>query len=430
VYLPILAEQAAKGSADAVTGIAHIPTTQATAALVKLLSDSDGQFAMKAAWAINDRLPDPPGCEQPCPEPRKTGPTMVTSWPDRRNWLQDADAEPDELRACWDDHLTADVRRFARGLLSDVPAVPTKAVRLHCGAFMLEALATESDIEAIAGAINNVAPKVVAGDPRWLFAEYRHDELTWRKVTARLIGAARTATKRGAALPEHPGTPGRMIQWGLVIRERPTSRPDAWEKEHARLLGADWPCVRETLLRNAPRPLGQPILDGLEGLVGDGDAYVAVAALEAVAECKPDVAKRFRDAVTHVIEKTRDERVLCATPQAAAAVGLPRDQYLHRLVNRLDSPQLYLNAVWQLFDVLNSRPWRCCRVCGLYPKDPAIVQRAQAAWHQFIDANAEAIHAGRRFKPGDPEIVPGMLDGLYLGAYRPGPPGTAPAERE
>ena len=34
--------------------------------------------------------------------------------------------------------------------------------------------------------------------------------------------------------------------------------------------------------------------------------------VKAVAECKPDVAKRFRDAVTHVIEKTREIGILKA----------------------------------------------------------------------------------------------------------------------
>ena len=119
VYLPILAELTAgkEGDERALTGIAHIPTDEATETLVRLLRHPNRDFALKAAGALNDRLPEPLAGH-----PHK--------W---ANPIQLEDADPKLVRGTWRGDLDPAVRRFACELLAKKKPETLAMCGVHVG---------------------------------------------------------------------------------------------------------------------------------------------------------------------------------------------------------------------------------------------------------------------------------------------------------
>ena len=59
VYLPYLLEPAREGDGRVLAALKHIPTPEATKALIELLGDCKGDFAVNAGRALNYRIPEP-----------------------------------------------------------------------------------------------------------------------------------------------------------------------------------------------------------------------------------------------------------------------------------------------------------------------------------------------------------------------------------
>src|SRR5262249_695418 len=67
VYLPVLEKMAADtpGGRNALLGIAHNPTPEATEALFRLLKTADNKSLTRVVAALCDRLPEPKGFARP-----------------------------------------------------------------------------------------------------------------------------------------------------------------------------------------------------------------------------------------------------------------------------------------------------------------------------------------------------------------------------
>ncbi len=181
VYLPILAERAAGkgGDREALTGIAHIATREATAALVGLLKHPDPDFALAVAGQLNQRLPEP--------ALRREG---------RRNPFEDEDADPAQMKGLWDPKLAPAVRALACRILQEGSRAGKREIaQEQYGAFILEALGTGEDMPAVAAALDAAAGRVKMSDEDQWPDTYPD---TPRQVAMNLVYAARTIVRAGA----------------------------------------------------------------------------------------------------------------------------------------------------------------------------------------------------------------------------------------
>ena len=383
IYLPILMELATGTSGDerALAGIAHTPAPEATAALVALLKHPNPGFALRAAGALNDRLPDP-----------------SIKRDHRKNPCQDQDADLTQVQGLWDPKLAPDIREYARKIL----LARSGAMSDRCASFILEAVGTGQDMPAVVAALADLAGKVKkeSGD-RWL------DTFpgTSRHVSLNLVYAGQALVRAGATPPPEPRTQGQIIQYALSLKERADFRPQGWETLCTAWLGHEIPFVREQVLRYVPRPLPEPVKAVLPVLLTDPDDHVLIAALDAV---RDGGGPQCRDNLVKLIATTMEEQVLENTPDAAHAAGIARDEYLGMLVDRLE-PTLVRYSLYQLFYILNEGRWKHHGPACIALPSKEQIATAQQAWRQFIRENAEAIRRGKRFEPTDPEIVPGMF---------------------
>jgi hypothetical protein len=379
VYLPILAEAAATakdGEDWARAGIAHIATTQATVALVGLLKHPNREFALRVAGTLADRLPG-----------QRQG----------SNPYRDEDADPARVRGLWDPKLAGPVREFARKILAEGPGAKERESNGYGYAlFILESLGTGEDMPAVVAALDALAGRAEAtGQDREV-----------------LVDASRSLVRAGATQPDDPKSPGQIVQYMLTLKERTGFRPNGWEARCAGWLGHATPLVRETVMRNVPRPLPEKVKVMLPALLAGPDESVVVAALSAVVDGGD---ARCRDAVAKLVATTESREVWGYLSGAAGKAGIAKDEYLLMLVERLGSPELGEWVSPELVSAVIGTRWLYHGECGLFilggerTRHKDELATAQAAWRKFIKANAEAIRRGKQFGPTDPQIVPGMF---------------------
>ncbi len=172
------------------------------------------------------------------------------------------------------------------------------------------------------------------------------------------------------------------------------------------------PFVREMTLRNVPRPLPEKVRDVLPALLADPDDYVLIAVLEAVGDGGDE---RCRGPLTKLVARTKNARVLAATAGGAQRAGIPRDEYLLMLVDRLAERESRWGAVSVLFETIKEGlgQGECFEFAWslLTPEEIAAVQEA---WRAFIKENGAALRRGERFAASDPAVNPVMLGpGIY-----------------
>ena len=349
VYLPILEESVAGkgGDGKALAGIAHIPTAEATAALVRLLKHPNSDLALTAAGAVNDRLPQPQGF-------RRAG---------RRNPVELEDADPELVKHSWRGDLANPVRQFARKMVGG-----TAPAGVQCGAFMLESVGTAEDMPALVAALDRQIPiaegrKVEA--PESLESEPISPA---RKACMDLFYAVEALAGRRTEPKADPRTPGEIIHFILAVEQRSDFRPAGWEGRWANWARSDTPFVREVALFNAPHPLPEPL------------------------------RKKLEEGIRHVIATTTEPSVIHRAAEVALNRKIPVDEVLGMLADRLDSRMLYTYIYAFMSDILEyGKPEPLHWACVPVPR-PEKVASAKVAWRRFLKEHGEVIREGKRFE--------------------------------
>ncbi len=380
VYLPVLAPRARDGCERALEALGAMPFPEATRELVRLSEHRNAAFARNALQALNARLPDPQ-------LDNKIGPRnpFDIDYLHRRRWL---------VKESWRDEFAPAVRKVGRRLLGE-----TDVKSLNCGAYVLECLGKQEDLEPLVTALGRAA--LAARDLRREENVYPRP----RGACQELTRAARLMAGRGVAVKERPETAGELIVFACAVGAREKFRPAGWESAFARALRHELPYVREGGLTNLPHPPPKQLRGLLPALVTDRDVDVQIAACHIAARLK---APELREPVLAALRTAKEDWHLNAAGNAALALGARRER-LDILAGRLDDEAVSARCLHALVDnvVADTNGY------GSPTKvDAATGSACKQAWEQFLGKHGDAVAAGKKFKLSDPSVP---FDKLFPG---------------
>jgi hypothetical protein len=360
IYLPILAELAGHQDGDerALTGIAHIPTSEATAALVRLLHHESKDFAFRVAYALNDRLPEP----------------RLANWGDRANQAWSKDADPRLVNHTWRADFAPPVRSFARELMSE-----SNLTRLRCGAFMMETVGRAEDAPALIEALERTI-RVVEQTSRKRANSFHLQAITpERKCFRDLVRAAAAMAGRDARPSPSPRTRGEFIQWLVTIAQCKEFRPVGWETRWTYCAGCADPYTVEVALLDPPAPLPHSLNED------------------------------YRKGLQKLIAETTEPSVLHRGVKAALIGQFQPDEVLGMLVDRLDSASVYLYAYQMMSDIVeNGNIGPLTFYCMEWGRIPSHYDAVRACWNRFVKEYGVRVRNGERFYVDDYDTLPGI----------------------
>jgi hypothetical protein len=180
---------------------------------------------------------------------------------------------------------------------------------------------------------------------------------------------------RGAEPPEEPRTPGEIAHFVLTLKRSTNFRPRGWEDRCLDWVRNGRPYVRQFVLVNTPLPLPAALLTP------------------------------YRQCVRQTIAATIDMPSLHDGVQRAVELGVPVDELLAILVDRLgpEPPYLYRNLYSCLEDLLKTGKHDCKGgTCVATPNNNEMAAIKQA-WKRFLAEQGMDIRNGKRFDPKWPE---------------------------
>lgn len=363
IYLPILENMAgdAHGDQRALIGIAHNPTPEATQALLRLLKIADRDHLKRIVAALCDRLPEPNGVN------RRDRRHPIQTEVAEDTVIDQRDTDPILVKGSWRDDFSAPMRQFARmALADDDPKL------VQCAAYVLEALGVQEDMPALVATVSRQVPIVERTKP----PQYIGEVAPVRQACMEATSAIEALAARGVDPQFDPQTPGAIIHFVSMLKQRKEFRPEDWEKRCQGWVLRESPYVREFVLFNSPRPLPTSLVD------------------------------TYREGSRKVIVTTRDQTTIHAAVRSALDLKVPVDDLLGMLVDRLDSkePPLYHHLFSCLGDVLETgKHEHANAACARTPNEKEMVA-VKARWKSFLQDQGHAIRNGKRFGPNSPEF--------------------------
>jgi hypothetical protein len=376
VYLPILEKMVVdeEGDVRVLRGITHNSTPEATVALFRLMKNADNKRLQTIASALCDRLPVSRVLKRP-------------TRADTINPIAIVDADPELVKPAWHPGHAIPMRRCARELLtSEDPEL------IRSGAFILEAIGTRDDLLALLAAANRLVHLTEIA-PLPLYIGYL---VPIRVACSDVIHAIEMLTALGVEPVARPQTPGEIIHFMLMLKQRKDFRPANWEK-----LCRDWvqlesPFIREFVLFNTPRPVPDSLL------------------------------VTYRTAVRKLIAATNHEAVIHNAVRTALQLKIPVDEVLGMLVDRLnvkvqlsyphllvgqlvevpdyDEVAFYHSLYNCLFDLIQTgKHDQDFLLCTRFP-DKKTMAQMKANWKRFLKEYGPAIRNGKVFDLLDKEV--------------------------
>ncbi len=381
IYLPILAEFAAKKDGNALTGIGKSHTAEATAALAKLiepaLNANDLDFALLVYLQLEDRLPNPRYYQN-----EKTDPSYHKYNAPQRAFLEKV----------WRPEFAQPLRQLAGRLARD-----PGGKGLGDLSYIFECVGLPEDLPDLMRGYTQAieATKTLPFETHQYFRP-RGSAYNFRFSTRQLLA-------RGAKVPTAPKTPGEAAVYFIALLERPDSRPADWPKQVVRWLQDDSPYLREFVLDHTPEPFPAAALDMLPQLMADEYIDLQIAACH-VARTHPRPA--YKEPLQTILLKGKEEHLLNAATKAGLANGLTNDRILEIWLNRLGGDDLAGKAVSRFLATILAAD-NCSSQQRELPETIRITFTARSK--QFIEANREKLRDGHRFKIGDPEITEDLV---------------------
>jgi hypothetical protein len=379
VYLPILLEYAQRGDVDALEAIGEMPTPEATKALIGLLDHTKRAFAVKAAGMLSGRLP----------------------YAEESEWGQPFEAESRWLVArAWRPEFAPQVMAHARKFLSwhDDDA-------LAVAGDMVQSLGGKDDLPYLITALDYAVPA---------------SEGLWRKSDSdpnlpgpcfELSEAAEILAKRGADISGNPESPGQKVAFLAALKSKQEFRPKGWEATVSTLLKDKLLYIRQLAVESLPRPLSKPFVEMLPTLLADPAVIVRIKACEVAKETK---ARELRQPILDILATSESLGLLLVARDAASVQGI-RAEALEVLASRIADTNAGWDCFWLVttsvvdlkgasfgsFDVIDSEKIKGGKA--------STADGTRARWIDFLKRHREAIQAGRKFKPGDPELTPDLI---------------------
>jgi len=359
VYVAPLLARARKGSVDALTGLAEIPTPSATRALVSLLGSADAKVARAAADGLAMRLPDPAlggtlGARNP----------FANELPEQRKYLSSH---------AWQPSFASDVRAAGRKLLAS-----TDVGDVQRGAFMLEAVGTPADAVDLTAALGRAIERTRT-EPR-----EKGIYPVPRGACQELLRAATILFGRGAVLPAAPKNAGELGMWLVALGKG--SRPAGWEAELGRALRHPIAYVRELALDNSPTPAPASLQPAIAADLAHADVDVQIAAVRLAERAKLTPLVK---GVLGVVGRAKESMQLDIASNAAIVLGARYDCAL-LLASRLDEPDMLAPVLGRLVALLDEHGYGSSGT-----PSPALGAELAKRWKAFIQQHKAEIDAGK-----------------------------------
>ena len=385
VYLDPLLRRAREGKEWALQGIGAITTPEATAALIELAGGNDPALSLKAALALNSRLPDP---------------EFKGELPSRGPFGFDYKAERQRKAALsWKPEFAPKIRDLARRLLQQSDDKPVDA-----GAFMIETVGLAEDAPAVIAAVQRALN---------LFRPSRHkpedNVLDLPAPLPELVRAIRALHSRGWAMA-NPHSMGELFAYFTLLEPNtvgraaiPNSEGDSparskdWEQMLAAYaISAPFP-LREAAVRSIPQPVPESCLGILRKALADPDDGVSRAAAEVAGRSgRPE----FIPQLVAIVATEQQKWLLRSASNAAFALGARYELY-EAWVERLSDEALFTDAIPNLAHLLDFEQHSSS---GRTDLNRAERLALRAAWRKFLPEHAEEIRAGKLIDRNDPTV--------------------------
>ncbi len=372
VYVAPLRARARAGSVDAVSGLAEIPTSDATRALVSLLGAGDVKVRRAAAGGLAMRLPDP-ALAGGLP-PRNVFANEMT---DQRKYLSSH---------AWRAAFTGDVRAAAHKLL-----LSTDVGDVQSGAFMMEAVGTPPDLAGVTSALTTAIDRTRTVPPETDVYP------TPRGACQELLRAALILLGRGASPAASPHDAGETAVWLVALGQG--ARPAGWEAELGRALAHRIAYVRQLALQRTPAPVPARMVPAVAADLAHPDPDVQVAAAQLaqrgklVALVKPVLA---------IVAHAKDDMRLNAAINAAGDLGARYDCALV-LAGRIPEPAMSNEVLGELVSLLDEHGYGSSGA-----PSPGAAAALARRWKLFIVKHKAQIEAGTRI-PIDASVPPDLV---------------------
>ena len=349
-----------------VEGIASIPTTVATSALLELLATSPASHAMWTQVIPRELCAAAVALRAPPVEVRGRSVGPGAGPPSLGLQL------PHDLRPhAWSDELAPRARAWAREQLTlRGGSMDRYALRLLAAVGQSEDVAV---IEALLGRSLDEARR----DAAWPAAPDARDRVH------DLIRVFSRVQQCGAAPSPDPRSAVEIVAALVWMFDRPEEAVARYGDRIVAWLGHENPIVRALALAALPRPVPEMAKAGLEAALDDGSPAVRYAALRAL-EHESD--ERFRPGVLRAFGRSDDHGDIWAAKVAAKAVGVDRVDLLLVDAARLAEPTAY-PVRWQ-------RLAEAAKYRGAWPQGaPSAEERERlaAVWTAFLERNRDAL---------------------------------------
>jgi hypothetical protein len=379
VYLPILTPKAAQGDEQALRAIGSIPSTEATKALIELLSHKDAKFVRSVLQTLNERLPDPL-----LEGKLKSRNPFSNNWEEPRRYL---------VKNSWKPEFAPSIRKVAAKLLQE-----KDEGSLKCSGYILQCLGEIEDLPILIHGLDSavIQAKGLALDTN----SYPRP----RGACMEMLRAATVMMELAIEPPQPSQSPGERILFALAIKNRPKFRPKGWESTYADLLQDEYPYVREIGLECMPESPDKSLVKLLPGLLLDANMDVQIAACKVTAKVKAD---ELRKPLLKVLTTAKDDWLVRYASYAAKDF-LPSLQIIQVFVNRLDDEEMSYLCQSHLTNILTG-------YSGSHGPKKLTAAQAKACkkvWLRFIQEHEKELSNGQRFAINDPvlpvtELFPG-----------------------
>lgn len=380
VYLAPLSQRAWKGEVRALQGLGSMETSDATAELIKLLDHPDEEIVLKTALTLNLRLPDPEWKG----ELGSRGPFM-----DGRDKLR-----KELVRQSWDPKFVPDIRRAAAALLER-----SSPGAVSAGAFMMQSVGTSEDAPKVLGALE----RSLKGLPS---RKGKDDNvLNPPEPVGELLRAMKMLGRRGFENSD-PQTAGTRLAWLDSLPPDSARYPEHWEDRFGLMLKDACPLIREKAVALLPSILNETLRAQLRAAFSDEDLGVKRAACEWVAAYKD---ASFREEVLGVLRNTGHDWVFNSASNAAMALGAGLE-VCEVCVKYLGNKDRVFGAMGKLVGILVAGNSGASGNTNLPPEDYLAIR---SQWELFLKEHSAEIREGKKFKIGDPALVPEMFGRAY-----------------
>lgn len=379
-YLPPLREAAKIGSIEAISGIGHIATADATEALIALLKSESPAAVTEALLQIVRRMPD---------KGDATKPAMF--WRSGDTFQIDP-LLPDSWKPEYEKSLIDEAARLLRHPVPDV---------VSAAALIIESCGTESVGQPLLDALQ-VALDAERSPPR-----HETAALYPPLPLSSLLIAVDTLRKRGWRSPE-PGRTALMVAKFREYADDSIPKPaDArWRDSMLTWVENGPPTLKEHALRAIPLPLSDAAVKAVLKALDDDNPRVLIAACQVAAK---STLKDFAPALCQLVEIEPIPNVNGAAVDAAIHCGARLD--LWRVVaGNIVEKQLLVDSVRSLVvNLLDLAPGSGSSGNSNFSREERFQMRE--AWLAFLKKHEPTIAKGKRIPLPDSATANRLLGG-------------------